>query len=69
MTLEDEVHGLGLHALRRAQELGSVNATCRELGIPRAVFYLGTRTPPPSAQHPQKALFSYRSPLPCPKPY
>lgn len=33
MTLEDKVHGLRLHALRRAEELGNVSAACRELDI------------------------------------
>jgi len=39
MTLEDKVHALRLHVLRRAKELGNVSAACREAGISRTVFY------------------------------
>jgi len=39
MTLEDKVHTFRLHALHRAEVLGNVTATCRELGISRTVFY------------------------------
>ena len=39
MTLEDKVHALRLHVLRRAEELGNVSAACREAGISRTVFY------------------------------
>ncbi len=39
MTLEDRVQHLRLYAIRRAEELGNVSATCRELGISRSLFY------------------------------
>ena len=39
MTLEDKVHALRLHVLRRAAELGNVSAACREAGISRTMFY------------------------------
>jgi transposase InsO family protein len=39
MTLEEKVHGLRLHVIRRAQELGNVSQACRDAGISRALFY------------------------------
>src|SRR5215467_7644952 len=39
MTLDEKVHGLRLHVIRRAQELGNVSRACREAGISRALFY------------------------------
>jgi len=39
MTLEEKVHGLRLHVMRRAQALGNVSQACREAGISRALFY------------------------------
>jgi transposase len=39
MTLEEKVHGLRLHVIRRAQTLGNVSQACREAGISRALFY------------------------------
>ena len=39
MTLEEKVHGLRLHVIRRAQALGNVSQACREAGISRALFY------------------------------
>jgi len=39
MTLEEKVHGLRLHVIRRAQVLGNVSRACREAGISRALFY------------------------------
>jgi transposase InsO family protein len=39
MTLEDSIHGLRVRVMRRAQELGSVSAACREAGISRTLFY------------------------------
>jgi len=39
MTLEEKVHGLRLHVIRRAAELGNVSQACREAGISRALFY------------------------------
>jgi transposase InsO family protein len=39
MTLEEKVHGLRLHVIRRAQALGNVSQACREAGISRSLFY------------------------------
>ena len=39
MTLEEKVHGLRLHVIRRAEQLGNVSRACREAGISRALFY------------------------------
>ena len=39
MPLEEKVHGLRLHVIRRAQALGHVSQACREAGISRALFY------------------------------
>ena len=39
MTLEEKVHGLRLHVIRRAAHLGNVSQACREAGISRALFY------------------------------
>ena len=39
MTLEEKVHGLRLHVIQRAEELGNVSQACREAGISRALFY------------------------------
>jgi transposase-like protein len=39
MTLEENVHGLRLHVIRRVQELGNVSQACRGAGISRALFY------------------------------
>src|SRR5690242_1868829 len=39
MTLEEKVHGLRLHVIRRAEHLGNVSQACREAGISRALFY------------------------------
>ena len=39
MTLDDSILGLRLRVMRRAQELGSVSAACREAGISRTLFY------------------------------
>jgi len=39
MTLKDSIHGLRLHVMRRAAELGSVSQVCREAGISRSLFY------------------------------
>jgi hypothetical protein len=39
VSIEDKVHGLRLHALRRAEQLGNVSAACRELGVLRTLFY------------------------------
>ena len=39
MTLEDRVQAQRLHVFRRAEELGSVTAACREAGISRSLFY------------------------------
>ena len=38
MTLDD-VHGMGLRVMPRAQAIGNVSAVCRELGISRTLFY------------------------------
>ena len=39
MTLEEKVHGLRLHVMRRVQALGNVSQACREArDIPRAVL-------------------------------
>jgi transposase InsO family protein len=39
MTLEEKVHGLRLHVIRRAHELNNVSRACRDAGISRALFY------------------------------
>jgi transposase InsO family protein len=39
MTLKDSIHGLRLHVMRRAAELGNVSQACREAGISRSLFY------------------------------
>ena len=39
MTLEDRVQLQRLHVLRRAEQLGSVTAACREAGLSRSLFY------------------------------
>src|SRR5574338_1009388 len=39
MTLEEKVHGLRLHVIQRAEQLGNVSQACREAGISRALFY------------------------------
>jgi len=39
MTLNDSIHGLRLHVMSRAQELGNVSRACREVGISRSLFY------------------------------
>ena len=39
MTLEDRVQVQRLHVFRRAEELGSVTAACREAGMSRSLFY------------------------------
>lgn len=39
MTLNDSIHGLRLHVMHRAQELGNVSQVCREAGISRSLFY------------------------------
>lgn len=39
MTLKDSIHGLRLHVMHRAQELGTVSQACREAGISRSLFY------------------------------
>ena len=39
MTLDEKVHGLRLHVIRRAEALGNVSRACREAGISRALFY------------------------------
>ncbi|HUM15230.1 MAG TPA: helix-turn-helix domain-containing protein [Candidatus Nitrosotalea sp.] len=39
MTLEEKVHGLRLHVIHRAEQLGNVSRACREAGISRALFY------------------------------
>ncbi len=39
MTLEDRIRISRLHVIRRAEELGSVSAACREAGISRTLFY------------------------------
>lgn len=39
MTREDKVHDFRLHALRRAEELGTVSAAYRKLAISRPLFY------------------------------
>ena len=39
MTLEEKVHGLRLHVIQRAEQLGNVSRACREAGISRALFY------------------------------
>lgn len=39
MTLDDSILRTRLRVMRRAQELGSVIAACREAGISRTVFY------------------------------
>ncbi len=39
MTLNDSIHGLRLHVMHRAQELGNVHQACREAGISRSLFY------------------------------
>lgn len=30
MTLEEKVHGLRLHVIRRAEQLGNISRACRE---------------------------------------
>jgi transposase len=39
MTLDEKVHGLRMHVIQRAAELGNVSRACREAGISRALFY------------------------------
>ena len=39
MTLEEKVHGLRLHVIQRAEQVGNVSQACREAGISRALFY------------------------------
>ena len=39
MTLEQKVHGLRLHVIQRAEQLGNVRRACQEAGISRALFY------------------------------
>lgn len=39
MTLEDSILAQRLRVMRRAHELGSVSAACREAGISRTLFY------------------------------
>jgi transposase len=39
MTLEEKVHGLRLHVIQRAAQLGNVSQACREAGISRTLFY------------------------------
>src|SRR5712692_3893998 len=39
MTLDEKVHGLRLHVIQRAADLGNVSRACREAGISRALFY------------------------------
>src|SRR3981081_3653098 len=39
MTLDEKVHGLRLHVIQRAAQLGNVSRACREAGISRALFY------------------------------
>ena len=39
MTLEDSIRTTRLRVIRRAQELHSVSAACREAGISRTLFY------------------------------
>ncbi|MDR7492366.1 MAG: helix-turn-helix domain-containing protein [Armatimonadota bacterium] len=39
MTLEDSILAQRLRVMRRAHELGSVTAACREAGISRTLFY------------------------------
>ncbi len=41
MTLEEKVHGLRLHVIRRAAHLGNVSQACREAGISRACSIAG----------------------------
>jgi hypothetical protein len=41
MTLEEKVHGLRLHVIQRAEELGNVSRACREAGISRACSTAG----------------------------
>jgi transposase InsO family protein len=39
MTLEDSIRISRLRVIRRAQNLGSISAACREVGISRTLFY------------------------------
>jgi transposase InsO family protein len=39
MTLEESILAMRLRVMRRAHELGSVTAACREAGISRTLFY------------------------------
>ena len=39
MILEETVHVLRLHVIRRAQRFGNVSQACREAGISRVLFY------------------------------
>lgn len=39
MILDDSIHGIRLGFMGRAEELGSVSAACRELGISGTLFY------------------------------
>lgn len=39
MTLNDSIHGLRVHVMRRAVELSNVSQACREAGISRSLFY------------------------------
>jgi transposase len=39
MTLDEKVHGLRLHVIQRAAQLGNVSRACREAGISRTLFY------------------------------
>lgn len=39
MTLDEKVHGLRLHVIQRAAQLGNVSRACRKAGISRALFY------------------------------
>jgi len=41
MTLDAKVHGLRLHVIQRAEQLGNVSRACREASISRALFYRG----------------------------
>ena len=38
MTLDENVHGMRLRVIERAEVLGNMNAVFRELGISRTLF-------------------------------
>jgi transposase InsO family protein len=38
-TLDEKVHGLRLHVIQRAAEMGNVSRACRDAGISRTLFY------------------------------